>query len=85
MGLKTIGNTIKNPIFKTFGNTMKNSMGILCRSKNTIKTFASNLEKKYLISHNNFASRSIKYLSEQGIRKFKYTLPYTFKKSKKNI
>ena len=85
MGLKAIGNTIKKPIIKTFGNTIKNSLSVLRRNKNTIKTLSSNKEKKYLITCKNFGNRSIKYLGEQGIKKYKRIVPQAFQESRKNI
>ena len=75
MGLKAIGNTIKNPIVKKFGNTMKNSMNLLCRNKNTIKTLAYNLEKKYFIASNKLGSKSAKLLGGQGVVNFKRMAP----------
>ena len=77
--LQTIGNTIKMPMFKTFGNTMKNSVGMLRPNKNTIKKLACNVQEKYLSPRNNFGVRAVKYLGEEGIKKFKYIAPQAAK------
>ena len=72
---KTIGNTIKKSIFKTIGNTVNNPMRILRQNKNTIKNFTSGLEKKYLRVRQNFGSGPIKYLEQEGIKKLKSIAP----------
>ena len=72
---KTISNTIKKPIIKSIRSTIKNSMRVFDYNKNTIKNLASGLEGKYLRTRHNFGSRPIKYLGEEGIKKFKYIAP----------
>ena len=72
---KQVGNTIKKPFVKIFGNTIKNSANVLHRNKGTIKNIASGIQGKYMRTRHNFGSMSIKYLADQGIKKFKYTTP----------
>ena len=70
-----IGNTIKKPIVKTFDITIKNSVGIIRRNKNAIKNLARGFQEQYLKARHNLGSKSIKYLGEEGIKKFKYMAP----------
>ena len=51
-------------------------MGMFRRNKNTIKNLACGLQEKYLRTRHNFGSKSVKYLGEQAIQKFKYMKPY---------
>ena len=81
--LKTIGNTIKKPIIKTFGNTIKNSVGTFHRKKSTIKILACGLVDKQPNARHNFASKSVKYLGEVGIKKLKYIVPQAARQGKK--
>ena len=60
---------------KTFGSTMKSSMTMIHRNKNTIKNIAYGAQKKYLQTKHSFASKSVKYLGVEAIKKFKYTAP----------
>ena len=83
---RQIGNMIKKPIIKTFGNNIKNSLGMLNQNKNSIKNLACGLQKKYVRTMHNFGIKSVKYLGEQNIKKFKFVAPYiTRSPSKKNI
>ena len=52
-------------------------MGMFLRDKNTIKSLACGLQEKYLRTRHNFGSKSVKYLGEEAIKKFKYIAPYT--------
>ena len=78
---------------KTFGNTMKSSMTILRQNKNTIKNIAYGVQKKYLKTKHSFASKSVKHLGVEAIKKFKHTAPQAARggkqlfrtESKKNI
>ena len=49
------------------------------QNKSTIKNLGCGLQEKYLRTRHNFGSKSVKYLGEEGIKKFKYTLPQTAK------
>ena len=79
--LKTIGNTIKNPMVKTFdktikvspmlktiGNNIKKSMGMFQRNKNQIKN-TNGLQEKYLRSSHNVGKKSIEYLVKEETTK----------------
>ena len=83
--LGTIGNSIKKPIVKTFGSTIKNSVSMFRRNTNTIKSFSCGLQKKYLKTSNNFGNKSVKYLREEGIKKFKYITHYATEGSKQLV
>ena len=83
--LKVIGNTMKKPITKTFGNTIKNTVSMISRSKNTIKKLAFVPQDKYLATKHNIGVRAIKYLGEEGIKKFKYVAPKAIRGCKQNI
>ena len=83
--VKQVCNTIKKPVVKTFGNTIKNTVGMFGRNKNTVKNFAFGLQEKYQKTRHSFGSKSVKYLGEQTIQKFKYIAPYTVGRGKKNI
>ena len=78
--LNKISNAIKKPFIKKLGNTIKNSVSVVHRNKNTIKNVACSLQEKYLRSRHNFGSKSVKYLGEEVMKKFK---PITT--GKKNI
>ena len=73
--LKQVGATLKIPIIKTFGNTIKNSLSMFSRNKNSIKNLACGLQEKYLKTRHNFGSKTVKYLGEEGIKKFKHMAP----------
>ena len=78
---------------------IKKSVGMLQRNKNTIKNCAFGLQEKYKITrHNignssikyfgkgkNFSSRTVKYLEEEGIKKFRYIKPQKFGTAKRNL
>ena len=66
--LKTIGNTIKNPVLKTIGNNIKKSMGMFRRNKNHIKN-TSGLQEKYLRSSHNVGKKSVRYLVKEETTK----------------
>ena len=76
MAVKAIGNTIKKPIIQTFSNTIKNSVGIFRQNKNTIKNLAYGLQEKYMRTRHNFGSKPVKYLGQEGIKKFKHITSY---------
>ena len=82
---KQVGNTIKKPIFKIIGNSIKNSVSVFRRNKNTIKNVAAGIQGKYLRTCNNFGNKSIKYLTEEGIKKFKYTTPQMARGGKQQL
>ena len=73
--LNKISNAIKKPIIKTFGSTIKKSVGMVHQNKNIIKNVACGLKEKYSRTRHNFGSKSIKYLREEGIKKFKSISP----------
>ena len=73
--LRQLCNNTKKPFIKTFGNTIKNSVGMFHRNKNTIKNLACGVQENYLKTIHNFGSKSIKYLREKRIQKFKSILP----------
>ena len=91
--LKTIGNTVKSPVFKqvgnnikkpivtTFGNTIKNSVDMFRRNKNTIKNIAFGFQEKQMTTKHYFGSKTVKYLGEAGIKNFKYKAPHIVKGS----
>ena len=83
--VKTLGKTIKSPIVKTFGNTIKNSVGMFRRNKSAIKNVGCGLQKKYLRIRHNFGSKSVKYLGEESIKKFKYMTHYAIGGSKQLV
>ena len=97
MALKAIGKTIKNPllknivkttkqsIIKTLDVTMKNSVNMFRLNKNTIKNVACGLDKKiYRIKHT-LGSKSVKYLGEEGIKKFTQGTQLIRRGNKKNL
>ena len=60
-------------------------MGIINLNKNTVKNFACGFQQKYLIPKYNLGIRSVKYLKEGVIKKFKYVAPQSVRGSKQNI
>ena len=85
MTAKTIGNTIKSPVVKTIGSTIKSSVKMFRQNKSTIKNLGCGLQEKYLRIRNNFGSKSVKYLGEEGIKKFKYMAHYAIGGSKQLV
>ena len=81
MTFKAIGKTIKSSMLKQIGSTIKNSVNIFRHNKNIL----CSLQEKYLRTRHNFGSKSVKYLGEEGIKKFKHITYYATGESKQLI
>lgn len=77
---KTIGNTMKKPIVTRLGNTMKKSVSLFSRNKITVKSIASGLQNKSMKVVQNFGSKTVKKLGQEGIKNFKYAAPQVSKR-----
>ena len=55
------------------------------QNKSTIKNIGCGFQEKYLIIRHNFGSKSVKYLGEEAIKKFKYMTHYAIGGSKQLV
>ena len=82
--IKKVANNIKQPITKAIGNTVKKSAFMFHQQKNTMKNLACGIGE--MCSRTKHAINSpVKYLGEEGVKKFKYLAPWTTRGAKRLV